>query len=79
MCPTALPVGQWPQPHEPPQHPPPPPAGPLNTGFEAAPCTAKLESCFSTFAAPHSGQVTAWSLERTSSSKCDSHSMHAYS
>jgi hypothetical protein len=50
---------QWPQPHEPPQQPPPPPDGPLNAGFEAAPWTAKLESCFSTFAAPHSGQVTA--------------------
>jgi len=51
----------------------------VNAGFDAAPCTAKLESCFNTFAAPHSGQVTAWSPERTSSSKCDSHSMHAYS
>ena len=51
----------------------------MNAGFDAAPCTAKLENCLRTFAAPHSGQVTAWSLERTSSSKCDSHSMHAYS
>ena len=73
------PEGQCPQPHEPPQHPPPPPEGPLNAGFDEAPCTAKLENCLSTFAAPHSGHVTAWSLERTSSSKCDSHSMHAYS
>ena len=52
-------VGQWPQPQEPPQQPPPPPEGPLNAGFDAAPWTAKLESCLSTFAAPHSGQVTA--------------------
>jgi hypothetical protein len=69
---------QWPQPHEPPQHPPPP-VGPLNAGFAAVPCTAKVESCLSTFPAPHSGQETAWSALRTSSSKCDSHSMHAYS
>ena len=44
-----------------------------------APCTANVESCFTTFAAPHSGHVTACSELRTSSSKCDSHSMQAYS
>ena len=53
-------------------------AGPPTDAF-VAPCTANVESCFSTFAAPHSGQVTACSELRTSSSKCDSHSMHAYS
>jgi N-acetyltransferase len=38
-----------------------------------------VESCFSTFPFPQSGQTTACSALRTSSSKCDSHSMHAYS
>jgi hypothetical protein len=33
----------------------------------------------STFAAPQLGQVTTCSSERTSSSKCSSHAMHAYS
>ena len=44
-----------------------------------APEIAKVESCFSTFPFPHSGHTTACSALRTSSSKCDSHSMHAYS
>src|SRR5918993_3126153 len=63
-----------PQPQPPPQQPPP-----LSFGCEETPATAKLESCLSTFPAPQSGQQTACSGFRTSSSKCDSHSMHAYS
>ena len=57
---------RYPQPQEPPQQPPP-----LARGAEgatltfAAPCTAKVENCFKTFPAPHSGQTTAWSPERT--------------
>jgi hypothetical protein len=47
--------------------------------FAGAPCTANVESCLRTFPAPHSGQVTAWPSERTSSSKWDSQAMHAYS
>ena len=45
--------------------PPPAPDGPAQLGFAPVPCTANAESCFSTFAAPHSGQATAWSVERT--------------
>ena len=48
-------------------------------GFAATPCTANAESCRSTSAAPQLGQVTTCSSFRTSSSKCSSHSMHAYS
>ena len=48
-------------------------------GFDAVPWTANDESCFSTFAAPQLGHVTTCCSERTSSSKCSSHSMHAYS
>ena len=66
---------QWPQPHEPPQHPPPPP----KLGVVAAPCAAKTDTCRRTFAAPQSGQLDASSPIRTSSSKCDSHSMQTYS
>ena len=51
----------------------------MKLGFDAVPWTAKDESCFSTFAAPQLGQVTTCCSERTSSSKCSSHSMHAYS
>lgn len=68
-------AGLQPQPQEPPQQAPPPPS----LGCEETPATAKLESCLSTLPAPHSGQETACSAFRTSSSKCDSHSMHAYS
>ena len=70
-------VAQWPQPQEPPQHPPPPPEG-LKLGALAAPCTANVENWRETFAAEQSGQATCWS-PRTSSSKCDSHSMQTYS
>ena len=70
---------QWPQPQPPPQQPPPPPEPVVKLGFEVAPTTANDESCFSTFAAPQLGQVTTWSSERTSSSKCSSQAMHAYS
>ena len=59
--------------------PPPLVAGAETPAFMPAPCTAKVESCLSTFPPPHSGHDTACSDERTSSSKCDSHSMHAYS
>jgi hypothetical protein len=70
---------QWAQPQEPPQQPPPlARLGPLTTGL-GVPCTANVESCLRTFAAPHSGHETACSAFRTSSSKWDSHSMHAYS
>ena len=48
-------------------------------GFDDEPWTANAESCRSTFAAPQPGQVTTCPSERTSSSKCSSHSMHAYS
>lgn len=40
---------------------------------------ANEESCFTTFAAPQLGHVTTCSALRTSSSKCSSHCMHAYS
>jgi len=53
---------QWPQPQAPPQQPPPEREGPAWLGVElgfAAPWTAKVENCFNTFAAPHSGQTTA--------------------
>ena len=66
-----------PQPQLPPQHPPPELVTPL--GFDVEPWTANDESCLSTFAAPQLGHVTTCSLERTSSSKWSSHSMHAYS
>ena len=42
------------------------------------PCTAKEENCRETFVAAQSGQATC-SSPRTSSSKCDSHSMQTYS
>src|SRR5207302_1761374 len=57
---------QWPQPQEPPQQPPPAPVGPAKLGALLAPWTAKVESCFSTFPAPHSGHVTACSTLGTS-------------
>lgn len=69
----------YPQPQEPPQQPPPPPEGPLKLGFDGAPTTANVENCLRTFAAPHCGQVTTCVSLRTSSSKCSSHSMQAYS
>ena len=47
--------------------------------FDCVPTVANMENCLSTFAAPQAGQVTTWSSRRTSSSKCSSHSMHAYS
>jgi hypothetical protein len=68
-----------PQPHEPPQQPPPPPVGPLKLGFELDPWTANEESCLRAFVAPQLGQAMTCSSFRTSSSKCSSHFMHAYS
>ena len=44
----------------------------------AVPWAANVESCRRTFGASQSGQLTSWS-PLTSSSKCDSHSMHTYS
>ncbi len=64
-----------PQPQEPPQQPPADP----KLGWGCEPLKANVEICFSTFAAPHSGQTTACSELRTSSSKWPSHSMQAYS
>ena len=71
-------VAQW-QPQPPPQQPPPPPEPDAKLGLTEEPWTAKAESCLSTFAAPQPGHVTTCSSERTSSSKCSSHFMHAYS
>ena len=51
----------------------------VKLGFAWAPWTANADSCLSTFAAPQLGHVTTWPSERTSSSKCSSHFMHAYS
>ena len=67
-----------PQPQEPPQHPPPPAAVCPKLGADCAPCVAKTENCFSTFALEQSGHFGVSPL-RTSSSKCDSHFMHTYS
>ena len=47
-------------------------------GTLAAPCTAKVENWRETFVAEQSGQAISCS-PRTSSSKCDSHSMQTYS
>ena len=52
---------------------------PPKLGCEEMPATAKVEICLSTLPAPQSGHATACSAFRTSSSKCDSHSMQAYS
>ena len=68
---------QWPQPQEPPQQPPPAAVCP-KLGADWAPCVAKTENCFCTFALEQSGHVGD-SSPRTSSSKCDSHFMHTYS
>ena len=68
---------QWPQPQLPPQQPPPP-VGPPKLGCPAVPCVAKTENCLRTFAEAQSGQSGS-SPFRTSSSKCDSHSMQTYS
>lgn len=51
----------------------------MKLGFACAPWTANADSCLSTFAAPQLGHVTTCPSERTSSSKCSSHFMHAYS
>ena len=51
----------------------------MKLGFAWAPWTANADSCLSTFAAPQLGHVTTWPSERTSSSKCSSHCIHAYS
>jgi hypothetical protein len=63
------------EPQLPPQQPPLPP----NDGWLETPATANVESCLSTLPAPQSGHATDCSALRTSSSKCDSHSMQAYS
>jgi hypothetical protein len=68
---------QCPQPQEPPQQPPPAAVCP-KLGVDCAPCVAKTESCFCTFAPPQSGHFGV-SPFRTSSSKCDSHFMQTYS
>ena len=47
-------------------------------GCSAVPCVAKTENCLRTFAEAQSGQ-SGFSPFRTSSSKCDSHSMQTYS
>ena len=54
------------------------PAGPPKLGCSAVPCVAKTENCLRTFAEAQSGQSGS-SPFRTSSSKCDSHSMQTYS
>ena len=43
------------------------------------PANANVENCLTTFVAEQSGHETTCSSFRTSSSKCVSHSMHAYS
>ena len=52
--------------------------GPPKLGCSAVPCVAKTENCLRTFAEAQSGQSGS-SPFRTSSSKCDSHSMQTYS
>jgi len=67
----------WLPAHLPPQQPPP--LGLLlKPGCVDAPCTANVENWRATFVASQSGHATCCS-PRTSSSKCDSHSMHTYS
>ena len=51
---------------------------PPKLGCSAVPCVAKTENCLRTFAEAQSGQSGS-SPFRTSSSKCDSHSMQTYS
>ena len=47
-------MAQWPQPQEPPQQPPPAAVWP-KLGAACAPCVAKTENCFCTFALAQSG------------------------